>query len=415
MHKWIKWELAHLQLSATLENVLCAHVKENTEKGMNTDQKMSLSIEWSSVQQGQSEYERAQVMVQREGMLKTIGENTLASIWQAGQISIEKWAAAIESGLFKEGSSTFPEVMTVHELFGKSDDKKCASMEQLKLKFAHWNDQWSYKWHEMEATLKWISKADMKQLEQAYKYPEPGTGWADHIHSRLAYLPSDSKKSTFIAKVSSATVYDVHWISTINVICTVAEKNSCHSLIDVHRDLIQGISENDHLLFCSAMFQGEVNLPIIQRNHSRWWEQQKTNSWTFYLFWQEVDSGWYVFRWKGTIAHIMIFLQAPTRLRLHLLHSQYEDNVELLIQEEGKQLWVLHKAEIYKLINKLGMQGYNLDQFEPGRHELHLVVVIPSDSASWYNLWDIALEFVDSPSESITLNSASLPWMYMCL
>ena len=142
-------------------------------------------------------------------------------------------------------------------------------------------------------------------------------------------------------------------------------------------------------------------------------EQQKTNSWTFYLSPREVDSGRYVFSWKGTIAHIMIFLQAPTCLWLHLLHSRYEDYVELSIQEEGKQLRVLHKAEIYKSINELGLQGYSLDQFKPGRHELQLVVVTPSDSASWYNLRDIVLEFVDSPSESIALNSASLPWMYM--
>ena len=49
-------------------------------------------------------------------MMKTVGErlseqNKLASIWQARQALVEKWAAAIESGSF-EAPSIFFEVIT---------------------------------------------------------------------------------------------------------------------------------------------------------------------------------------------------------------------------------------------------------------------------------------------------------------
>ena len=126
---------------------------------------------------------------------------------------------------------------------------------------------------------------------------------------------------------------------------TVAEKVSTCSLIDVHPELIQHIPENDHLLFCSSGWK-EVNLPFIQQNHNWWWEQQKTNSWTFYLSPQFVAMGsWHVLSFDRTIAHIMIFLQTPTCLQLHLLYHWDGDGMELLIQEEGKELQVVHTAE----------------------------------------------------------------------
>ena len=50
--KWTKRELAHLQLSAALEDVLHMHAQQNTESVADADLKMSLSTEWSSVQKG---------------------------------------------------------------------------------------------------------------------------------------------------------------------------------------------------------------------------------------------------------------------------------------------------------------------------------------------------------------------------
>ena len=409
VQEWTKRELAHLQFSTALEDVLHIHI----QRVVNTNMKMSLSIEWSSVQKSRLEYERAQVKVRREDVLKTVGQNAIAIIWQAGQAFIEKAgqtfiekrSAAIKDGSFKEGSSVVSEATTGLEWFGESG----ASMEWLKLtgRLTRWNDQWSYEQREMEATIERIRKAEQKQLEQAYKYPKSSAQWADHIHSRFVRL-----HSAFQAKVSSAMVYDVAGAWTIDVICTVAENSSCRSLINVSPKLIQHIPENDHLLFCSNWSHEAVNLPFIQQNRNRWWEQQKTNSWTFYFSPQGVDSGGqYVYSYSRTIVHIMIFLQTPTRLRLHLhsLHHQYGDGVELLIQDsEGKKLQVVHTAEIYKSRDKFRLQGYDLDQFESGRHELQLVVSSSnSESRHYYCLRDVALEFLDSPSESITSNSTS--------
>ena len=104
--------------------------------------------------------------VQREDMLKTVGQNALASIWQTGQTFMEeKWAAAIEGRLFEKGSIAFSELMTGLEWFSGSDGKKCASMEQLKLRLTRWNDQWRYEQCEMEATVGQIRKAELEQLE----------------------------------------------------------------------------------------------------------------------------------------------------------------------------------------------------------------------------------------------------------
>ena len=175
-------------------------------------------------------------------------------------------------------------------------------MKQLKSKFTCWNDQRKYQQCEMEATLKQISKAELK--------------------------------------------------------------HSCCSLINVGLSLIQDIPENDYLLFCSDEDHREVNLSFIQRNHDRWWEQQRSdlNLWTFYLSPQGIDYHYdsrYVYSWEGTIAHIMISLQtSPTqhldctrlRLRLHLLHSRGGDAI-LLIQEKGKDLdlGVFDSTEVYEL------------------------------------------------------------------
>ena len=412
VREWTKRELAHLYLSAALENVLRAHFNKNTAKLADEERQMLFSLEWScDLQKQRLEYEGAQAKVRGEDMMKTVGERwpQLASIWQAGQTLLEvKWTKAIESGSFEEGSLEFLAVTTEHEWFGECDDETRAFVEQLKLKFAHWDDQWSSERSEMETTLERISEADVKQLEQVYKYQESSAGLATHIHSKFVDLPSESDSSgerAFIAKVSSATVYDV--FKNVEVIRTVAEKSSCRSLIRVDRDLIQHIPENDHLLFCSAKYLGEVNLPFIQRNRNRWWEQQKSNSWTFYLSPQGIDNGGrYVYNWHRTIAHIMIFLQTPTRLRLHLLHSRNGD-ARLLIQEKGKELRLVHAAEISK--HELTLQDYDLDQFEPGQHELELVVN-PSNSVSWassvsYRLRDIVLAFVDSPGSITCITS----------
>ena len=469
VRQWTKRELAHLQLSVTLQKILRIHVHQNAEYVVNADQNMPLSLDWShDLQRQRLEYERAQVKVRREDVLKALGErwseqnhDVLASIWKDGQTFIdEKWTAAIKHDMFGESSSASP-ATTVPEWFGGSDRDR-ASMERLKPRFAHWNDQRKYERREMKATLGRIREADMKQLEQAtliqadmkrleqakleadmkqleqatlevdmkqleqamliqikaaaekleqaYRYPESSAGLTDHIYSRFVRLPSEPEESAFVAKVSSATVYDTSVISTIDAItidaiCTVAGKSSCRSLINVRPELSQYIPENGHLLFCSNAGD-EVNLPFIQRNRDRWWEQQKTNSWAFYFSPQGIDNGINgsrsAFSSTGIIVHIMIFLQTPTHLRLHLLHSRYGD-ATLSIQEKGKEIRLIHTGEIPK--DELRLQGYDLDRFEPGMHELQLVVstaVRLFMQPQRYNLRDIALEFIHSPSGSIT-------------
>ena len=158
-------------------------------------------------------------------------------------------------------------------------------------------------------------------------------------------------------------------------------------MINVPSHLVDSIPENDHLLYLSS--EGGQEPPFIKRNRDRWWDQQTSNSSTFYFSPQRVFSA-YVYSHSHTIAHIFIFLQTRTRLRLRLLHRQF-NRVSVSIQEKDNEVRFISADEI---LEELRLQDFELDWFEPGRHELQLVV---RQSEAWgkYHLRDILVEFFE--------------------
>ena len=125
------------------------------------------------------------------------------------------------------------------------------------------------------------------------------------------------------------------------------------------------------------------------------WNEQIGNSSTFY-FSPQALGGRYVLSWRAIIAHIFVFLITPSRLRLHLLHSRRRTKISVSIQENGKELRHIPTNEIP---DELQLQDFELDKFEPGRHELELVV-----ERSAYLLRDIIIEFFDDPPPHSTVD-----------
>ncbi len=193
----------------------------------------------------------------------------------------------------------------------------------------------------------------------------------------LQYLQS-------VAKLCSATVYDVSDCDD-DPVYDVIQKKTTRSVINVPPRLVDSIPENNHLLYLSS--NGGQEPPFIQRNRDRWWDQQINNSSTFYFSPQWVFPT-YVYSKSHTIAHIFIFLLTRTRLRLHLLHHR-EDQVSVSIQEKDNEVRFISADEISE---ELRLQDFELDWFEPGRHELQLVVRESSEEGL-YCLRDILVEF----------------------
>jgi len=154
-------------------------------------------------------------------------------------------------------------------------------------------------------------------------------------------------------------------------------------VINVDPDLVDSIPENDHLLYLSSYGKHRHEPLFIQRNRERWWDQQTGNSSTFYFSPQGLINP-FVFSRSQTIAHIFISLQTRTRLRLHLLHRQ-KHQASVSIQEKGRVLRLISTNE---LPDRLRLQDFELDQLDPGRYELELVVV-----EGFYCLRDIFVEF----------------------
>jgi hypothetical protein len=99
---------------------------------------------------------------------------------------------------------------------------------------------------------------------------------------------------------------------------------------------------------------------------------------------------------EGTIAHIMLFINAQTNVRLHLLHSRFGDQ-SLAIQERGKNsepLFVIHGCDIPR---KMESRHFDLPSFDEGKHELELV----AKTSGEYHLEDILVEFFDDDVKSI--------------
>jgi hypothetical protein len=234
----------------------------------------------------------------------------------------------------------------------------------------------------MDVTIKRISDAE-SNYAAAYQYPRP----ASWVIRRFAILSI----SESLAKFCSATVYDAAELGcNQDIICDVVKKSTTRSVINMEPDLVDLIPENEHLLYISP--SGGKEPAFISRNRDRWWEQQTSNSSTFYLSPQDVKfgSGRFVISWEATIAHIFISLITPSRLRLRLLHGRLCD-ISVSIQEDSNELRRIPTNEIPE---GLRLQDFELDQFEPGRHELELVVMKGDGS---YCLRDILMEFFNDP------------------
>jgi hypothetical protein len=178
-------------------------------------------------------------------------------------------------------------------------------------------------------------------------------------------------------------------------------------VINVPSRLVDSIPENNHLLYLSS--EGGQEPPFIKRNRDQWWDQQTSNSSMFYFSPEGVHPR-YVYSRSGTIAHISIFLKIRTCLRLRLLHCR-NDRVSVSIQKKNEELYFISTDEISE---QPRLQDFELNWFEPGRHELELVIhhdtgrhelelVIHHDTGDdTYFLRDILVEFFE---DSLTEDS----------
>jgi hypothetical protein len=133
-----------------------------------------------------------------------------------------------------------------------------------------------------------------------------------------------------------------------------------------------------------------VQCEVVERNRARWFEQQKSNSWTFYFSPKNIVPSGQCWGNEGTIAHIMLFINTKTHVRLHLLHSRIGDQ-SLAIQERGmdsEPLFVIHECDIPV---KMESRHFDLPSFDDGKHELEVI----AKTSGVYLLEDIVVEFFD--------------------
>ena len=319
------------------------------------------------------------------GVIRDISILKLEAVWEAGQEFIDQqWEAAIESRevALPSDLDELVENKTPRNQWREDEaDDRFIFVEQVRERFKHWQHQHGNEKDEMDAIIERIGNADTNHLDDAYQYPD-WNGWVTRKFVELQYLQS-------VAKLCSATVYDVKYCDD-DPVYDVIQKKTTRSVINVPPRLVDSILENNHLLYLSS--EGGQEPPFIQRNRDRWWDQQISNSSTFYFSPQWISLG-YVYSQSHTIAHIFIFLKTRTRLRLRLLHCG-DNRVSVSIQEKDNQLRFISADEISE---QLRLQDFDLNWFEPGRHELQLVV---RGSEEWgtYHLRDILVEFFDNLS-----------------
>ena len=202
-----------------------------------------------------------------------------------------------------------------------------------------------------------------------------------------------------MAKFCSATVYDALGCDK-DTIHNVIQKKTTRSVINVPSDLVNSIPETDHLLYLSSEPFGEKEPSFIQKNREQWWDHQKSNSSMFYFSPQGVVTE-HVTGLGLAIAHIFIYLQTRSHIRMRLLHLRCDSvSVFVSIQERGNELRLISTNEIPE---QLRLQDFELGWFEPGRHELQLVVTTES---GYYGIRDILVEFSEDPLSKDRKNSA---------
>jgi hypothetical protein len=414
--EWTRRELSLVTSSITLEGILGRRMEkcidEVAEERGDRQLKEWMQSEFEIGQRKRLEKERAETKERMEKAMKAANERAEREgrrwrdqgsfnpqgRWEAGlQFIDEKWCSSIEGG-----HSALENAVSDLDKLAKqnwiprlwkiiSNASRHTFLKQVK-RFDHWDPQRENERHEMDATIKRIRDADSKHwhLDDAYRYPGPDPQLT-YRFVNLHYLKSA------LAKFCSATVYDVEGCD-LDTVCDAIERSTTCSVVNVDPALVDSIPENDHLLYIGSESGKEP--AFIQRNRDRWWDQQTTNSSMFYFSPQGPQDafGRFVSSRNGTttIAHICIFLKTPSRLQLRLLHSGSQgDDISVSIQENSHELHHIFTGEIPE---KLQLQDFELDEFEPGRHELELVVC--ASGKGTYGLRDIFIEFVDNPPRS---------------
>ena len=199
----------------------------------------------------------------------------------------------------------------------------------------------------------------------------------------LWYLDQDEQ--AFGVRLNDIGIaYDVAFCDADrDIVREICKKTSTQSVIGIGDEIpFPSFDDYPHLCYVSR----QDSFCIL--DFTNWWEQQKANAWTSFFSPQGIvyDS---IYCSTGTIAHIKIFIQTPTHVRLQLLHFR-ADQLSISIQEGDQQRKLLSSDEIP---TKLTPQYFELGWFEEGRHELEMVVQPVSSDEPWYALRDIQIEF----------------------
>ena len=408
--EWARREWSLLVSSFDLEDILHRRmeefVKQVVEKRQNERLGVRLWSEFGVEQRKRLEKEREDVKERMEKEMKISAERAEREgwawrdqsrnfspkvMWEAGQQFIDKkWGEAIGGTkvAFMEGEFHLEKLVENNTRpwsrglgSGDTDGDKAQRIfvEQVGSRFTRWQPQRRNERDEMNATIKRISDADPRHLDDAYQYPK-SSGHAVRKFVNLSF-------ATLHAKFFSATVYDLR-ACNIEVICDVIQKSTTRSVISVPPDLVNSIPKNDHLLYLGSYGEHWQEPLFIQQNRERWWEQQTSNSSTFYFSPELVfHNDLVVASGSGTIAHIFIFLQSRIRLQLRLLHQGYHPfQVSVSLQDKNNKLHLIST----NVPEKLHLQDFEMGQLEPGRHELELVVM-----KGVYLLRDILVEFFE--------------------
>jgi hypothetical protein len=416
--EWTRRELSLVASSITLEGILRRRMEkcadQVAEERGNRRLKEWMQSEFVIGQRKRLEKERGEMKERMEEEMKAASERAEGEgrlwrdqwpfypqkQWEAGLKFIDdKWCSSIEGGpsalenavsdLDKSAKENWD---SPREIFASEEtEERFALLEQVRKQFDHWDPQREKERHEMDATIKRISDADSKDLGDAYQYPKPDS----RVTQKFVNL---CDLESALVKFCSATVYDVEGCD-IDKVCDAIDRSTTRSVMNVDPALVDSIPENDHLLYIGSDSGKEP--AFIQRNRDQWWDQQMTNSSMFYFSPQGPQDapGLFVSSRNGTttIAHIFIFLKTPSRLQLRLLHCRSEgDDISVSIQENSHELRHISTDDIPE---KFELQDFELHQFEPGRHELELIVICRSEEGI-YGLRDIFIEFINNPPQS---------------
>jgi len=298
--EWTRREWSLLISSLDLEDVLYQRmeecVKQIVTKEQNEQLKEWMRSEFAVGQQKRLEKERGHV---KERMAKEMkisaecaetegrawrdqyGNFSPKVMWEAGQKFInEQWEEAIKGRKVALAEELHLDQLVENNtpkspsMENEEDKARCTFVELVRSRFKHWQSQHRNERHEMNVTIKHINNADIEHLNGAYQYPK--SSWL--VISRFV----ESGFSQLQAKICSATVYDM-WRCNKDSMCNVIQKSTTHSVINVDPDLVDSISENDHLLYLSFYGRHLQEPSFIQQNRERWWHQQTSNSSTFYF------------------------------------------------------------------------------------------------------------------------------------